>query len=149
MNTELSLAIWMSMDGGKLDLIFGIMARTASLNSKGLAVALRMTPMATEERPLSRVSDRSAAADSSTLATSPSRMGMPLTDLMMVWRNSSVLRKSVMAVTLNSRDWLSTRPAGTSRLLRRKASSTSWVVNLKAAKRSGSIQMRMEYLRSP
>ena len=149
MNTELSLATSISMPGGRFSLILGSMARTAALNSKGLAVALRITPRVIASRPFNRVAVRSDKGPWATRATSLMRTGMPLTNLMVISPNSLGFCKSVAAVTLNSRRLLSMRPAGTSRLDRRKASSTSWVVNLKAARRSGSIQMRIEYLRSP
>ena len=58
------------------------------------------------------------------------RTTMPLTLRTTMSSNSSGLLKSVAVVTLNSRDWLSTLPAGTSMLERRKASSTSCVVSL-------------------
>jgi hypothetical protein len=57
--------------------------------------------------------------------------------------------RSVREVTLNSRCCDSIRPAGTSRLLRRIASSTSCGVRRKAASLSGSTHTRMAYLRSP
>ena len=58
------------------------------------------------------------------------RTGMPLTVRTTMSSNSVVVRKSVAVVTLNSRAWLSTRPAGTSTLARRNASSTSCGVSL-------------------
>ena len=130
MKTELSLAISISMPGGKFSLMRGIMARMAALKSRGLAVALRITPSVMASRPFSRVEVRSDWAPCSTRATSRTRTGMPLTVLITIWPNSAGRCKSVAAVTLNSRKRLSMRPAGTSMLERRKASSTSCVVSL-------------------
>jgi len=114
-----------------------------------LAVAWRITPSATESRPLSRTLERSSAAPVWTLATSAMRIGKPLTVRITTWRNSAGRCRSVAAVTLNSRWRLSMRPAGTSRLERRKASSTSCTVSRKAASLSGSRPMRIASLRSP
>ena len=128
MNTELSLAISISTPAGKFALIFGIISRTSAERSSGLAVALRITPSVMASRPLSRVAVRSEAGPWRTVATSPMRTGTPLTTRITTCKNSAGRCKSVAAVTLNSRFWLSMRPAGTSTLLRRRASSTSCTV---------------------
>ncbi len=130
MNTELSLAMLMVTPGGRSACSLGISALTPLLSSSGLAVAWRMTPAPTATLPLSRMPLRSSAAASSTRAMSRMRTGKPLTFLMMMSENWPGLDKSVCEVTLNSRCVDSMRPAGTSRLLRRRASSTSWVVSL-------------------
>ena len=129
-NTELSFAISISIPGGRFSLIFGIILRTAALRSSGLAVAFRITPSVMASRPFKRVEVRSDNGPCSTRATSLMRMGMPLMALITTCLNSAGFCKSVAAVTLNSRNLLSMRPAGTSTLERRKASSTSCVVNL-------------------
>ena len=129
-NTELSLATSISIPDGKFSLIFGIIWRTAALRSSGLAVALRITPRVMASRPFRRVDVRSDKGPCSTRATSPIRIGMPLMALITTCLNSAGFCKSVAAVTLNSRNLLSIRPAGTSTLERRNASSTSCVVNL-------------------
>ena len=117
--------------------------------SSGLAVALRMMPTDTDGLPFSRTLERSLNAACSTRATSFSRTVKPLDDLSATSLNWVTVFRSVRAVTLNSRCWLSMRPAGTSRFWRRSASSTSCVVRRYAASWSGSTQMRIEYLRSP
>ena len=129
-NTELSFAISISIPGGRFSLIFGIILRTAALRSRGFAVALRITPSVMASRPFKRVEVRSDNGPCSTRATSPIRIGMPLMALITTCLNSAGFCKSVAAVTLNSRNLLSIRPAGTSTLERRNASSTSCVVNL-------------------
>ena len=149
MNTELSFATSIVIPGGKSACNLGIMARTPLLSSNGLAVAWRITPAVMATLPLSREPLRSSAAASSTRPTSRMRTGNPAAFLMMMSANWPDCCKSVCEVTLNSRCVDSIRPAGTSRLLRRIASSASCVVNLKAASLSGSSQTRMAYLRSP
>ena len=57
--------------------------------------------------------------------------------------------RSVCEDTLNSRLVDSIRPAGSSRLLRRIASSTSWGVSLYEDRRAASSDTSMAYLRSP
>ena len=130
MKTELSLATSMEIPGGRSALSLGIMARTPRLSSSGLAVAWRMTPAVMDTRPLSRDPLRSSAAPSCTRPTSRMRTGNPLGDLMMMSENCAGRVRSVCEVTLNSRCVDSMRPAGNSRLLRRMASSASWVVSL-------------------
>jgi len=98
--------------------------------SSGLAVAWRMTPAVTATRPFRREPLRTSAAASSTRPTSRMRTGKPLAFLRMILENSAGLANPVCEVTLNSRWVDSMRPAGTSRLLRRMASSASWVVSL-------------------
>ena len=149
MNTELSLATATSTPGGRFCLTRSSRRRTPAESSSGFAVAWRITPSETASRPLSRTLVRSANAPSCTRATSPMRTGWPLTVRMTTCANSRGRCRSVAAVTLNSRLTLSMRPEGTSRLLRRSASSTSCTVRRKAARRSASSQMRMAYLRSP
>jgi hypothetical protein len=149
MNTELSLATSTEMPGGKSARTLSMRPRTAADKIRGLAVAWRMTPREMASRPFNRTDVRSSWAPSAMRATSSKRTGTPLTVLSAIWPNSVARRRSVAAVTLNSRCPLSMRPAGTSRLLRRNASSTSCTVRRYAAKRSGSSQTRMLYLRSP
>ncbi len=130
MNTELSLAMSISTSGGRSAFSLGKASRTPFDRSSGLAVAWRMMPTATAERPLSLTTVRSSAAPSSTRATSRTLTEKPLTFLMTISRNCAGLTRSVCDVTLNSRCCDSMRPAGSSRLLRLMASSTSCVVSL-------------------
>ena len=129
MNTELSLAMSMLMPGGRSALSLGSISRTPWQRSSGLAVAWRITPAEIASRPFRRTEVRSSAAPSSTRATSRSLTGKPLTVLITISPNWAGRTRSVSEVTLNSRCRLSMRPAGTSRLLRRMASSTSCVVS--------------------
>ena len=147
--TELSLATSTTTPGGKSFWIFSIKARTPADKSRGFAVAWRMTPTPIASLPLSRTLERSSAGPCATRATSPMRTGKPLTVLTITCENSPGRLRSVAAVTLNSRKLLSIRPAGTSKLERRSASSTSWMVNRNAANFAGSNEICMENLRSP
>ena len=128
--TELSLATFMTKSAGKSCCKRGIMSRTPLDNSKGLAVACRMTPAEIDGMPFKRTRLRSSAVPSSTLATSRILMGNPFTLRMVMSPNCPGLIKSVCDVTLNSRSCDSMRPAGNSKLLRRIASSTSCEVSL-------------------
>ena len=128
MNTELSLATSTVIPGGRSARTLSRRSRTAADSTSGLAVAWRITPSETASRPFRRTEVRSSCAPSRTRATSSRRMGWPFTVLMVICLNSPARCKSVAAVTLNSRWPLSMRPAGTSRLLRRSASSTSCTV---------------------
>ena len=73
MNTDRSLASRTVMASGRSRWISGITARTPAATSRGLAVALRITPVEMEGMPLRRTRVRSLAAASSTRATSRSR----------------------------------------------------------------------------
>ena len=128
--TELSLATSIWTPAGTSRLTLASKLRTLSDNSSGLAVACRITPIPMESRPLSRTLVRSSAGPTCTRATSAIRTGSPFTLRITTWPNSAGRCKSVAAVTLNSRKLLSIRPAGTSRLDRRSASSRSWMVSL-------------------
>ena len=128
MKTELSLAILIEISPGKSCCKRGIISRTPLERSKGLAVACRMTPAEIADLPFKRTRLRSSAAASSTLATSRILMGKPLTLRMVMSPNCAALIRSVCEVTLNSRCCDSMRPAGSSKLLRRMASSMSWDV---------------------
>ena len=128
MNSELSLAMSMVMSAGRSALSLGIISRTPCDSVSGLAVACRMTPADIACRPFSRTELRSSAAPSSTRATSRILTGKPLTFFTTISANWAGRTRSVCDVTLNSRCCDSMRPAGSSRLLRRTASSTSWVV---------------------
>ena len=130
MNTELSLATSICTPGGKSLRSLSSSLTTPADNSSGLATACLMTPTPTASRPLRRTVERSSSGAWRTRATSPMRMLCPLTVRITTWENSRGVCKSVAAVTLNSRWLLSMRPAGTSRLLRRKASSRSCTVSL-------------------
>ena len=125
MNTELSLATSICTPGGTSRRTLARRSRTLCDNSSGLAVAWRITPMPSASRPFKRTLLRSSAGPTCTRATSAMRTGVPLTVRITTCANSTGRCKSVAAVTLNSRRLLSMRPAGTSRLDRRKASSTS------------------------
>ena len=138
-----------SRSGGRSALSCGMIARTPLDKSSGLAVAWRITPTATADRPFSRTAVRSSAAPSSTLATSRSLTKKPLTLFTTISPNWAGLSRSVWEVTLNSRCCDSMRPAGSSRLLRRIASSTSCVLKRYDASLSVSSHTRMAYLRSP
>ncbi len=130
MNTELSLAMSTFTPGGRSFLTFSSNSRTPAESSSGLAVACRITPSEIESRPFRRTELRSSCGPCRTRATSPSRTVCPLTLRRATSRNCAGVRRSVAAVTLNSRSVLSMRPAGTSRLERRSASSTSCTVRL-------------------
>ena len=125
MKTELSLATSMVISPGMSCFKRGIISRTPFESSNGLAVACRMTPAEIEGLPFNRTRLRSSAAPSSTFATSRILIGNPLTLRMVMSPNCPALIKSVCDVTLNSRCCDSIRPAGSSKLLRRMASSTS------------------------
>ena len=128
MKTELSLAMSIEMSGGRSLLSLGIMSRTPCDRVSGLAVAWRITPAEMACRPFRRTELRSSAAPSSTWATSRILTGKPLTFRITISPNCAGRTRSVCDVTLNSRCCDSMRPAGSSRLLRRIASSTSCVV---------------------
>ena len=149
MKTELSLAMSMPRSPGRSSLSFGIAARTPSDRTSGLAVACRITPAATARRPFRRTVLRSSAAPSCTRATSRTLTGKPLTFLIVMSPNWAGRNRSVCEVTLNSRCCDSMRPPGSSRLLRRIASSTSCEVSRNPASFSASSQTRIAYLRSP
>ena len=129
MNNELSLAISTFTSAGRSARSVGSMARTPAESSSGFAVAWRTTPTEIAERPLMRTLLRSLAGPSSTRATSERRTAKPLAWRMTMAANCSGRCRSVCAVTLNSRWSDSMRPAGSSRLARRMASSTSCVVS--------------------
>ena len=130
MKTELSLACSTVTLGGRSRWICGISAFTPAATSSGLAVALRMMPVLMLGTPFRRTRLRSLAAASCTRATSRRRTVWPPTVLSAMSLNWATELRSVRAVTLNSRCWLSIRPAGTSRFWRRSASSTSCTVSL-------------------
>ena len=77
--TELSLATFISKSAGKSCFKRGIISRTPLDNSKGLAVAWRMTPAEMAGVPFRRTLLRSSAVPSSTLAISRILMGNPFT----------------------------------------------------------------------
>ena len=95
MKTELSLATSMPKSAGKSCFNRGIMSRTPCDNSKGLAVACRMTPAEIAGLPFRRTRLRSSAVPSSTLATSRILMGKPLTLRMVISPNCEALIRSV------------------------------------------------------
>ena len=129
MKTELSFAMSMVISAGRSALSLGIIARTPADRSSGLAVAWRITPAEIAVLPFSRTRLRSSAAASCTRATSRTLTGNPATFLITISPNCAGRTRSVCDVTLNSRCCDSMRPAGSSRLLRRMASSTSCVVS--------------------
>ena len=130
MKTDRSLA-WTTVTlAGRSRWICGISAFTPADTSSGLAVALRMMPVLMLGTPFRRTRLRSLAAASSIRATSRRRTVWPATVLSAISLNCATVFRSVRAVTLNSRCWLSMRPAGTSRFWRRNASSTSCTVSL-------------------
>ena len=134
MNTDRSLASTTVTLAGRSRWIAGIAARTPSATSSGLAVALRITPVLIDGTPFRRTRERSLAAASCTCATSRRRTVVVLLLPVEMVRsamslNCATVFRSVRAVTLNSRCWLSMRPAGTSRFCLRKASSTSCTVS--------------------
>jgi len=130
MKTELSLATLTVMPGGRSASRRGIISRTPFDSSSGLAVAWRITPAEIADWPFRRTALRSSAAPSCTRATSRILTGKPLTVLMTMSANWPGRLRSVCEVTVNSRLLDSMRPAGSSRLLRRMASSTSAGVSL-------------------
>ena len=143
MNTALSLAMCTVTDAGMSRCSCGTKARTPAEISKGLAVALRTTPVAMLGRPFNMARERSLAAASSTRATSLKRTVKLPTVLTAMLANCATVLRSVRLVTLNSRCWLSMRPAGTSRFCLRSASSTSCTVRRYDANLSASSHTRM------
>ena len=93
--TELSLATLMVKSAGKSCCKRGIISRTPLDNSKGLAVAWRITPAEMEGMPFKRTRLRSSAVPSSTLATSRILIGNPFTLRMVMSPNCPGLIRSV------------------------------------------------------
>ena len=142
--TEPSNARWIEMPGGSAAWMAGSSAMTASATSMRLAFDCRTMPMATACVPLYRRALRSSSGPSSTRPMSFSLIGWPSTFETVSSANSPGVLSSPRVRTVNSRRWLSIRPAGTSTLRLRMAASTSWTVSPRAASSAGSSQTRIE-----
>ncbi len=75
----------------------GITSRTFLITSSEFAVGSTHTPMNVAACPLKRTSESEFSAPNTTSATSPMRTTTPLSSLTTSWRNSSGVRRSVLA----------------------------------------------------
>jgi len=143
MKIELSKPICSCMPSGRFACSRGSSALIAWATARVLAVDCLTMPRPTAARPLTRTMLRSSSEPISARPRSPRRTSTPSLSRMMMRSNSSGVRRSVSASTVNSRIWLSIRPEGSSVFWLLSALSTSCTVTPSAAMRSGSSQMRM------
>ena len=144
MNMDWSYATDSVTPGGSSSFATGISARTASATSVMFACDCRTTPRPMPVRPLMRIRLRSFSGPSSTRARSRSFTSCPPWLLTTTLLNSSGVRSSPSARTVNSRRWLSMRPAGTSTLRAATACATSCTVSPRLASSRADSHTRME-----